>query len=261
MQFEAAIEGGVTSLLRVFQEDPLILDRVINSFEETPLRVAAMRGHGDFVKDILIRKPELAKELDSQRMSPLHWASAKGHVEIVRTLLLVKPDMCFASDRDGRNPLHLAAINGHHQLEALKFLVETGGDHEFVSSKDDDGNTILNLAVADNQTELGYVNSFFRTHKTNVQTIKYLLINNTRLIQDNGIPVLETPAQRGKHMKDIAIGNQCLLEKFLKKQDDWLEKQRSALMVAASLIATMAFQVGVNPPCGVWQESLTSSSQ
>ncbi|KAL0380017.1 UNVERIFIED_CONTAM: hypothetical protein Sangu_0066000 [Sesamum angustifolium] len=34
----------------------------------------------------------------------------------------------------------------------------------------------------------------------------------------------------------------------LKHQDDWLERKRSALMVVASLIATMAFQVGISPP-------------
>lgn len=43
-------------------------------------------------------------------------------------------------------------------------------------------------------------------------------------------------------------------ERLLKQQDDWLEKKRSALMVVASLIATMAFQVGVNPPSGIWQD-------
>lgn len=36
--------------------------------------------------------------------------------------------------------------------------------------------------------------------------------------------------------------------------DDWLDKKRNTLMVVASLIATMAFQAGSNPPGGVWQE-------
>ncbi|KAK6119702.1 hypothetical protein DH2020_046548 [Rehmannia glutinosa] len=43
-------------------------------------------------------------------------------------------------------------------------------------------------------------------------------------------------------------------KRLLKQQDDWLEKKRSALMVVASLIATMAFQIGVNPPNGIWQD-------
>lgn len=43
-------------------------------------------------------------------------------------------------------------------------------------------------------------------------------------------------------------------------QNDWLDKKRSALMVVASLIATMAFEVGVHPPDKIWDESPTSNS-
>lgn len=39
-----------------------------------------------------------------------------------------------------------------------------------------------------------------------------------------------------------------------KKDRMWLDNQRTSLMVVASLIATMAFQVGINPPGGVWQD-------
>ena len=37
----------------------------------------------------------------------------------------------------------------------------------------------------------------------------------------------------------------------------WLGRKRSALMVVASLIATVAFQAGLTPPGGVWQDDLT----
>lgn len=36
------------------------------------------------------------------------------------------------------------------------------------------------------------------------------------------------------------------------KHTDWLGRKRSALMVVASLIATVAFQTGITPPGGVW---------
>ncbi|GJS75864.1 ribonuclease H-like domain-containing protein [Tanacetum coccineum] len=39
--------------------------------------------------------------------------------------------------------------------------------------------------------------------------------------------------------------------------EDWLDRKRNSLMVAASLIATMAFQAGVNPPSGVWLDTLS----
>uniref|UniRef100_A0A5B7B198 PGG domain-containing protein n=2 Tax=Davidia involucrata TaxID=16924 RepID=A0A5B7B198_DAVIN len=38
------------------------------------------------------------------------------------------------------------------------------------------------------------------------------------------------------------------------KHTDWLGRKRSALMVVASLIATVAFQAGLTPPGGIWQD-------
>lgn len=44
------------------------------------------------------------------------------------------------------------------------------------------------------------------------------------------------------------------------KPEDWLAKKREALMVVASLIATMAFQAGTNPPGGLWQDDSSAGS-
>lgn len=49
-------------------------------------------------------------------------------------------------------------------------------------------------------------------------------------------------------------------ESLMKQHIDWFDQQKSALMVVASLIATMAFQVGVNPPGGVWQDDKPDNS-
>ncbi|XP_060179662.1 ankyrin repeat-containing protein At5g02620-like [Lycium barbarum] len=185
--YKAAIEGNVGVLQELLQEDALVLDRLtLKSFKETPLHIAAMRGHIEFVRLILNGNQHLAAELDFQNSSALHIASVKGHIEIVKDLLAVNPEMCLARDRDGRNPLHLAAIKGrvevikeliqikpdealgmitnngenilhlcvkHNQLEALKVLMEIGFDHAFFNAKDSDGHTILHLAVADKQIE------------------------------------------------------------------------------------------------------------
>ncbi|KFK38745.1 hypothetical protein AALP_AA3G155400 [Arabis alpina] len=50
------------------------------------------------------------------------------------------------------------------------------------------------------------------------------------------------------------------LVQYLDRQGDWLEKTRGDLIVAASIIAAMSFQVMVNPPGGVWQEDQKCSS-
>ncbi|KAJ9538187.1 hypothetical protein OSB04_030920 [Centaurea solstitialis] len=305
--FDASVEGNVTLLQTLLQQDPLILDRVtVNRCDDMPLHVASMLGHIDFVNEILSRKPQLATESDSQKCLPLHIASAKGHVKIAKALLSAHPETCLARDRDGRNPLHVAAVKGrievvkellqaqphaaramveqetilhmcvkHNQLEVLKLLVESmAHDHEFVNSKDGDGNTILHLAVADKQ----------------IETINFLILNTTIEVNasnENGETSMDILAQGPKQAKDQQIiqslkradavepkenglieiipqkrRSKLISSKYYKKlfpplsqknREDWLDKKRNTLMIVASLIAGMAFQIGANPPGGVWQ--------
>ncbi|KAF7150114.1 hypothetical protein RHSIM_Rhsim02G0230600 [Rhododendron simsii] len=91
---DACLSGSVAALEALIDEDELILNRVsslIGFFinDSTPLHVAALRGHLDFAKALLTRKPELATKLDSSWSSPLHLACIKGHFEIVEELLWV----------------------------------------------------------------------------------------------------------------------------------------------------------------------------
>ncbi|KAK0596168.1 hypothetical protein LWI29_013333 [Acer saccharum] len=298
--YEAAVEGSVISLRKLLQEDALVLDRfLVGYYPETPLHIASMLGHLDFVQEILKQKPEKAGELDARKSSPLHLATAKGYCEIVRKLLSVNPEMCFACDRDGRNPLHIATIKGHisvlrelvnvrpqaaqmsidhrgetilhlcvrysGQLEMLKLLVETIGDNGFMNSKDDDGNTILHTAVADKQVEL----IKYLTKKTAIEvnalnaygfTALDLLTHRKDEVDREIEKLLQSSG--AMHAKDIHLSKHELgSENVHKKKKDWAEKMGNALMVVASLTATMAFQVAINPPGGVWQEQDSTVQQ
>ncbi|KAI6698543.1 hypothetical protein NL676_018662 [Syzygium grande] len=93
--YKAAAEADVASLLNLLKDDPLILDRcIVWSYNETPLHIAAMLGHEKFIDKILDQKPELAGELNSQKLSPLHLATAKSYPGVVKKLLSVNVDMC-----------------------------------------------------------------------------------------------------------------------------------------------------------------------
>ncbi|XP_048494748.1 ankyrin repeat-containing protein ITN1-like [Beta vulgaris subsp. vulgaris] len=285
--YDAALGGDVPSLLELLRDDPLILDRCIIEkscrFVQSPLHVATNHGHLEFIKEILCHKPELAEELDqSKRWSPLHMASAKGHLEILKALLAVNSSMCFVRDKDGRNVIHVAAMNGqiqvlgvllrakpqaarerttdgetvlqlcvkHSQSQALMFLVRTMGDAQLLNSKDSDGNTILHLSVAAKHYE----------------SIEFLLKDKRmekNAINTNGLTAMDTCIQTKKDghdggiwlaLRHAKVSKAKVLRKPKKSSRDWLDKQRTALMVVSSLIATMAFQAGINPPGGVWQD-------
>ncbi|XP_071715157.1 uncharacterized protein [Rutidosis leptorrhynchoides] len=306
--YEASLEGNVTNLLNLIQEDPLILERQItlNIHGDMPLHIASMLGHTDFVTEILARNSNLASECDSQKHLPLHIASAKGHLDIVKALVSANVETCSARDRDGRNPLHIAAIRGrcdvvkelvraqphavralvhqetalhlcvkYNQLEVLKLLIESMGDHEFVNTKDAYGNTILHLAVADKQLQtinFLLLDTPIEVNATNVkgETSMDILSQVSRDLTNQQI--MQSLERAGAiEAKPLGSFNHNSRRKMrydrldyqlnqppsshAEKFDDWLDKKRSSLMVVASLIATMAFQAGTNPPSGVWQDN------
>ncbi|XP_019153767.1 PREDICTED: ankyrin repeat-containing protein NPR4-like isoform X2 [Ipomoea nil] len=303
--FEAALEGDVATLKRLLHEDPLILDRtIVNTYSETPLHVAAMLGYHDFVKEIITRKPQLVKELNSKHSSPLHIAAAKGHVDVVRALVLVDPGMCLARDRDGLTPLHLAAMKGrlevlkelidaissssssglvdmmgvdderlgetilhlcvkHSQLEALKILVEMIGDGggDFVNQRDSSGHTILHLAVADKQFEtvkylLNYTTIEVDAHQDliGLTPMDILLLQTTNNdVKHKGPKQIQTPQSQPSRNKKKNQRKKPNTKPPNAKKGHWVQKMRDALMVAASLLATMAFQAVVSPPGGLLQ--------
>ncbi|GAB4837020.1 hypothetical protein Ancab_001935, partial [Ancistrocladus abbreviatus] len=158
----ATIERNRALLNMLLHEDPLILDKFQLShanYSTSPLHIAAKLGHVEFAKIILHAKPKLAGEVDSNKPSPLYLSCEYGHLEIVGALLNASFDMCLARDIRGRNPLHLAVINGqldvvkYNRLEVLKYLVDEVVNEETLNGKDNKGNTILHLAMANKQVE------------------------------------------------------------------------------------------------------------
>ncbi|KAL7158337.1 hypothetical protein ABFS83_02G136100 [Erythranthe nasuta] len=321
--YKAAMEGNTETLIKLIQTDPLILDRTpITPLLETPLHVATMLGHESFVVELLNRKPGLAGQLDRQSSSPLHLAAAGGHVAIAKCLVMVDPDMCSALDRDGRNPIHIAAAMGrvdvlremvrvrpesarervkwgggrsggtvlhlcveYGRFEALKIVLEElNFDKDLVNGVDQNGNTVLHLAVADKQVEtteyLLSLIGIIDLNVVNVAGMRPMDILIQRRTDSSDLEIEESLKRAGAFVgassfhkttpkrglvssspqKDLTT-NVMILNKLLNEREDWLERKRSGLMVVASLIATMAFQAGVNPPTNVWKEIQTPDTR
>ncbi|KAI3691064.1 hypothetical protein L2E82_49280 [Cichorium intybus] len=224
----SSVTGNVQLLNALLQVDELILDRIpVSCFNETPLHIAALSGHLDFVKILVRKKPSLAMSLDSLRRTALHLASAEGHVEIVRELLNVMSPIGWCSrDQDGRTPLHMAAMN--EQLEVIKVLIETKPDigrelqengdtvlhtciscnrfeamkllsklwneEELATLTDRNGNTLLHLAVIQKQ----------------IQTVKYLLEKSSiretgNIVNGHGFTVMDVLDHRPQDLGALQI--------------------------------------------------------
>ncbi|KAJ9546757.1 hypothetical protein OSB04_019300 [Centaurea solstitialis] len=240
--FEASITGNVQVLNALLQEDNFILDRVpLTCFNETPLAIAAMKGHLDFVRILLSKKPSLAVLLDSQRRTPLHLASAEGYVEIVRELLHVMgPEGCGFRDQDGRTPLHLAAMNerlevievliekrldlgreieengesilhvciSYNRFEAMKLLSKLWNEEDLAKLIDGNGNTLLHVAVIHKQ----------------IQTVKYLLqkssiIETGSVVNQHGLTALDVLDHCPRDLGALEIQSVLMEANILRAKD------------------------------------------
>ncbi|XP_041006536.1 ankyrin repeat-containing protein ITN1-like isoform X2 [Juglans microcarpa x Juglans regia] len=310
------------------QRDRLILHKIsLTSFTETPLHIAALLGHLQFTNALLRRKPQLVEKVDSSGRTALHLACAEGHTQVVKALLQANMDMCLVSDQEKRIPLHLAAMRGHVEvlkelliahprsislvnlygdnvlhlcvryncLDSLKLLVESVNDEDFVNSKDNDGNSILHLAVMLGQTKtIEYLLSIpelkrkanaknrignmtaLDVSETCHRDFKYLKIQdilkaagvkrskdlNSPLLPpshdeeaQSAQPIIEEQSALSRFRKWWRYFYLCRWVKHLQSRGNWIDETRGTLMLVATVIATVTFQAGLNPPGGVWQDS------
>ncbi|XP_035541364.1 ankyrin repeat-containing protein NPR4-like [Juglans regia] len=230
---------------------------------------------------------------DQEERIPLHLAAMRGHVEVIKELLIAHPGSISRVNLYGDNVLHLCVR--YNCLDALKLLVESVNDKDFVNSKDNDGNSILHLAVMLGQTKtIKYLLSIPELKrkanaKNRIGNMTALDVSETchrdfKCIQIQDIPkaagvrrskdlnspllpalndeeaqsarpiIEEQPADLSRFRKWWRYFYLCRWVKHLQSQSNWIDETRGTLMLVATVIATMTFQSGINPPGGVWQQ-------
>ncbi|KAG6721311.1 hypothetical protein I3842_03G107800 [Carya illinoinensis] len=241
---------------------------------------STLLGHLQFTNALLRRKPQLVEKVDSSGRTALHLAYAEGHTQVVKALLQANMDMCLVSDQEEKIPLHLAAMRGHVEvikelliahprsisrvnmygdnvlhlcvrhncLDALKLLVaESINNEDFVNSKDNDGNSILHLAVMLGQMKPAGV------RRSNDLSSPLLPASHDEEAQ-SAQPIIEEQPALSRFRKWWRYFYLCRWVKHLRRHGNWIDETRGTLMLVATVIATVTFQAGINPPGGVWQQ-------
>jgi len=123
----------------------------INGF--TPLIMAACGGHANIFKLLIATGVEINSRIYSkQGLSPLMMAASNGHVAAVRVLLEMGSDINVLNEDTGYTALTFACFFGKH--EVVKLLLENKPN---VTSRDEDGFTLLQLSASRGFVEVGRV--------------------------------------------------------------------------------------------------------
>ncbi|KAF3434098.1 hypothetical protein FNV43_RR25201 [Rhamnella rubrinervis] len=255
----------------------------LDRLKRSPLHLASAEGHTGIVQALIQVNDSMCLATDQDGKTPLHYAAMRGRVEVIKLLIGSQRESIWKNlNEGGETVLHLCVQ--YNQLGALRVLVESVGyeNNEFLNSKDQHGNTILHLAVMLKQIEtIKYLLSLSGVKKGAKTTLnqsgftafdtlehipkdfKSLQIQNA--FQDVG---LQRGTQQCNHHQlqqvqpsssssSIKAKTSCWgkCNRLMRYKGDWIKDKTGALLIVATLIATLSYQTAVNPPGGVWQES------
>lgn len=102
---------------------------------------AILYGHISIVRFVLGRRADIINARDDRKDTPLHLAAARGHYEIVSLLLKKDPDINARNNKQ-ETPLHVAVSCENHQIVSL--LLEKGANP---NAQNNVGRTPLHLFV------------------------------------------------------------------------------------------------------------------
>ena len=116
-----ALKNSTTRVAEVLIAHPQTKLDIRNRQDESPLMIAALKGHLHIVQALIAGEADVNKP----GWAPLHYAATGGHPEVI-TVLLERYAYIDAESPNGTTPLMMAASYGN--AAAVKVLLEAGAD-------------------------------------------------------------------------------------------------------------------------------------
>ncbi|GLU07211.1 hypothetical protein SLE2022_241760 [Rubroshorea leprosula] len=147
---DVAEAGDIEALYALIQENSFALESIDRfPFVDTPLHVAAFKGHIDFAMEMMNLKPSYARKLNPAGLSPMHLALLNCQIHVLRELLKVDKDLVRVRGRGSLTPLHHAVEKGDLDLIA-EFLEACP---ECITDVTIQGQNAIHIAISNNKFE------------------------------------------------------------------------------------------------------------
>jgi ankyrin repeat protein len=140
---EAVNNNRISTVIRLIEARADIALLTQDNRRESPLHMAARKGHSEIVQNLLKAGANIAARSIWMGNTPLQLAAENGHLDTVKLLIEVDQTKIDSQNTgQGRTPLHLASQHNH--LSIVNYLIEAGANIEATDSKK---STPLHLAA------------------------------------------------------------------------------------------------------------------
>lgn len=151
-----ALRDESLKVVDVLLDQPATKVEVRTALDESPLMLAALKGHMAVCQKLIARDADVNKP----GWTPLHYAATGGHIPVMR-LLLENHAYIDAASPNGSTPLMMAAKYG--SASAVQLLLEVGADP---SLKNGLGLSAIDFARTAQRTDsVEIIASFIRAQK------------------------------------------------------------------------------------------------
>ncbi|KAK2633155.1 hypothetical protein EUGRSUZ_L00439 [Eucalyptus grandis] len=254
----ASANGYVEIVRELLQLDPFAC-LVHDEDGRTALHLAMMKGRINIVIELVKARPEAAKHRLSHGETALHLGVKHNRLETLKVLveMVTDGDLVNAQDDEGNTILHLAAAN--KQIETVKYLLQRS--EVDVNTVNRNGFSALDIVehfpkdfkVIELRELLVHAGAL-RPVRFSASTTHQAVVDNTNennsTVEVNIISVAPPP---GEAVPPPSFSGEIWKQKE-DKHEKWIMEKRNSLMITATVIAAMAYQAGLSPPSGLWND-------
>ncbi|CAK7345799.1 unnamed protein product [Dovyalis caffra] len=263
----AALLGHTQFAMEVMQNYPGLADE-LNQQGLSPIHLASAKGHRETVREMLVRRPDLALIKDEDGNVPLHTATIRGRKDILTELFTTESAKKLTSSEE--TVLQLAVK--HNRYQALELLIQLANQHqignELLNAVDTGRNTVLHLACAGKKSKMVKLLSSTGVDANAVNseglTALDLVVrsakgsNGADEIQEIIRSVGAELTERVERLVQSIVSNQQ--GSSVGRRERFVGSLKNGIGILAAIFASLSFQVGMNPPGGVWQEWASSNT-